>query len=191
MAAHPGLTAIGIALSRLQATTGAHAQAVATAEAATLIEPLDPAALEQLASLHADAGDAAKLQPVAAALRERFGNRPGARYYSAVSSFLRQDFNSALGLARETIAVDPKHAAAHNLLGAIYASMNQPQAARESFETVLRLNPSDASAYTNLGLLALESGDRKSAANLFVEALSLDPQSLAARDGLAQAHAHP
>jgi len=90
-------------------------------------------------------------------------------------------------IARQAVEADGSNPAAHNLLGAIYASMGQRQPARESFEAARRLNPADTSTYTNLGLLALDSGDRNTAAELFTEALILDPQSPAAREGLARA----
>jgi spermidine synthase len=187
IAERPMAASIRVALSKLQAASGSYREAVATAEDACLITPVDPAALEQLASLHADLGDVSKLQPVAAVLQERFADRPGARYYAAASRFISREFDEALRLAREAVAMDSHNAAAQNLLGAINASMGRKEAARESFEAALRLNPADASTYTNLGMLALESGDRRGAAALFIEALSLDPQSAAAREGLARA----
>lgn len=186
MAEKPKLVSVRVALSKLQAATGSLREAIATAEDACLMTPVDPSALEQLASLQADAGDAQKLESVAAALQERFGARPKARYYAAASRFMRREFDEALRLAREAAARDPNNAAAQNLVGAIHASMGQRQAAKESFEAARRLNPEDASTYANLGLLALESGDRRTAAELFTEALSLDPQSAAAREGLAR-----
>lgn len=182
----PGV-ASRVALSKLQAATGAFDAAVATAEEAVRIRPLDPRALEQLASLHADAGDGAKLAPLAAALQANFGDRPAAKYYAAAARFLAGDLAAALQLARDAVAADAANPAAHNLLGAVHASMGQRQEARESFEAARRLNPSDPSTYTNLGLLALDTGDRGTAAGLFAEALMLDPRSPAAREGLARA----
>ena len=73
-----------------------------------------------------------------------------------------------------------------NLLGAIYASLEDRNAARAAFAAALRLDPRDASIYTNLGLLELASANRPAAAGYLREALSLDPRSNAARRGLAQ-----
>jgi len=108
-------------------------------------------------------------------------------YYAAAARFLRGDFVHALGLAQQAVARNPRYAAAHNLLGAIHASLGDRNAARNAFTVALALDPRDASIYTNLGLLELASANTPAATGYFREALSLDPRSEAARRGLAQA----
>jgi spermidine synthase len=189
IAKRPQLPAIRIALSKLLAASGAIDQAIATAREACNIQPVDPAALEQLASLVADVGDAARLGPIVEELRQRFPERPGSHYYAAALSFLRGQYSAALDLARQTVALDPRYPAAQNLLGAIYASLGQTQPAREAFQAALRLDARDSATYANLGLLELASHNRTAAAGFFGEALSLDPASEAARQGLVQARA--
>ena len=174
-AANPETPAPRIALSRLAASTGAFAEAVAAAKEACLIEPIQPAALEQLASLYADVGDAAQLDAVVAELRRRFPSAATTRYYEAAASFLRGDLRHASTLAQESIALEPRRAAAHNLLGAIQASLGQAEQARATFRTALELDARDSATYVNLALLELSSGRPGEAASLFTEALSLDP----------------
>jgi tetratricopeptide (TPR) repeat protein len=58
-----------IALSKLHASMGSDDRAIAAAKTACDIEPIESAALEQLASLYSDAGDPAGLDVVAEALR--------------------------------------------------------------------------------------------------------------------------
>ena len=180
------------ALSKLQAAAGAFDEAIAVAEEASRIEPVDSAALDQLASLYADLGDAGRLDPVVDTLQRRFGGRSTTRYYAAASNFLHGRLPAALDLIQQVIASDPRRADAYNMLGAISARLGQPNEARRAFEAGLDLNPRDSAAYTNLGLLELSSGNRSRAAKLFAEALSLDPASAAAREGLGQSRdPHP
>ncbi len=178
-----------IALSKLEGATGAFAAAVASAEAACLIEPIQPEAFDQLASLYADAGDAAHLDPVVVELRQRFPARATTRYYEAASRFLHGDLARASILAQQSIEMEPEQAVSHNLLGAIQASLGQSEQARAAFQAALGLDARDGATYTNLALLELSSGNDAVAAGLFAEALSLDPGSEAARQGLVRAGA--
>jgi spermidine synthase len=183
--ADPKDTRPRVALSKLQAATGAVEEAIRTAGEASRIESSDPAALDQLASLYADFGDAARLEPTVDLLQRRFGGRPQTLYFAAASSFLQGRLPAALGFIQQVVAADPKRADAYNMMGAIHASLGQVAQARAAFGEALRLNPRDGSAYTNLGLLELSAGGRAQARELFSESLSLDPQSAAARQGLA------
>ena len=67
------------------------------------------------------------------------------------------------------------------------ASAERAIAAREAFESSLRLNAHDSTAYTNLGVLALSEGDRRVAAGFLPKRSWLDPASKTDREGLAQA----
>jgi Flp pilus assembly protein TadD len=175
-----------IALSKLHAATGAFDEALRDAEEASLIKPIDPAALEQLASIDADRGDAARLDPIAETLQRLFPERPMTPYYAAASNFLHERFPTALDFARHAVERDPRRAAAHNLLGAIHASLGETQKARDAFRVALDLDARDSTTYVNLGMLELSAGNRSTAAALFTEALSLDPESPSARQGLAR-----
>ncbi|HEX3701865.1 MAG TPA: fused MFS/spermidine synthase [Vicinamibacterales bacterium] len=188
-AADPANAPVRVELSRVVASTGGFDEAVAFATAALRITPDDPRAGEQLASVFADAGDAARLGPLADALVARFPAQPDARYYHATSLFLSGRTREAAAEARRLVADDPRHARAFNLLGAACATDGQRDCARAAFEASLRLNPHDASTYVNLGTLLLQSGDPPSAIDCFAQALTVDPTSASARDGLAQARA--
>lgn len=185
--ARPRAPAIPIAMSRLLAAAGSFNEAVRAAERAMAIEPLDPGALEQLASVLSDAGDVARLDTVVLQLQRLQPQRAATSYYTASARFLRGQFVDAAGLAEQAVARDPRYAAAHNLLGAIYASLDNRESARAALAAALALNPRDPSIYVNLGLLDLASSNGPAAAGYFAEALSLDPQSDAARQGLLQA----
>ena len=176
-----------IALSKLLATTGAIDEAIAVASEARTIGHHEGAALEQLASVLSDIGDARRLDEIVSKLRLIQPNAARTYYYAAATRFLHGQFDEAVSLARQAVALDPEDAAAHSLVGSSYASLGQRDAARQAFEASLGLDPRDSSTYVNLGILELASGNPKIAEADFAEALSLDPGSAAARQGLAQA----
>ena len=179
--------AISLRASKLLAAAGRFQEAVAMAREASAIEAVEMQALEQLASVFADLGDAGQLERVAARLRSEDPDRASGHYYAAASRFLRSEFAEALSLAHQAVALNPSYSEAQNLIGAIHANLGEHAAAREAFEAALRFDPRDSATYTNLGLLELTSGSRGAAAAYFAEALSLDPASVPARQGLAQA----
>lgn len=176
-----------IVRSKLLAAGGAGDAALAAAEDAVEIRPLRLAALEQQASLVAEAGDVVRLDAVLERLRRVAPDRAPTHYYAAVSKFLRTDFKGAVELAERAIAADPKYAPVYDLAGAAYTKLGRTVDARRAFETSLQFNAHDSTAYTNLGLLALTSGNRAAASGYFAEALWLDADSATARQGLAQA----
>jgi spermidine synthase len=186
-ALQPRAAAPRVSLSRLLAATGAFEDAVSAAREAIAIQPADPDAFDQFASLFSDAADAAGLDDAVSKLRQLFPQRATTFYYGAAWQFLRGRLAEALTLIRQAIELDPKRASSHNLLGAIQANLGQQQLARDAFQTALGLDRRDVTAYSNLALLELSAGNRESAVDLFAEALALDPASAAVRQGLAQA----
>ena len=175
-------------LAEILGARGRFDEATAVATAATRLAPADPAAWEQLASLHADRGDAVRLGEVVEVMRREFPGRAASWYFSASASFLRGDHAAALPLVRRAIDLDPSYADAYNLLGALYATAGDIGAGRNAFRASLRLDPRDAVTYVNLAQLELADGQQNVATDLFAEALTLDPNSREARQGLAQAN---
>jgi spermidine synthase len=185
----PRSAALLVTQSKLLAATRSTVDALEAAREASLLEPVQPMALEQLASLLADAGNRSELEATVRRMEETAPDRPGTWYYAGVLRYLRGEFEETVRLCDRAVTLDSAYAPVYDLLGAARTKLNRPEAAREAFEQSLRLNAHDASAYANLGLLALTAGNRAVAANYFAEALWLDPASRTARDGLAAARA--
>ena len=143
-----------------------------------------PYPLEQLASILADVGDSARLQPVAEALVTRFPDREDSRYYNATSLFLRSRTEEAQEETTRLLALHPLHARGHNLRGILCAALKDRSCARSAFEASIRLNPLDASVYANLGNLHLEQGNVEEAIALFSEAAAIDPTAVEAKEAL-------
>lgn len=180
-------SAVLVARSKLLASIGAGSDALALARQAAQFTPTPVEALEQLASLYADAADTGSLDDVVVQLGRAGPALASASYYSAASAFMRGDAITALGHAQRAVDADPTYAAAYDLMGAALTRQGQGARAREAFEKSLALEPHDSTAYTNIGLLELAAGNRREAANYFAEALWLEPDSAAAREGLRQA----
>jgi tetratricopeptide (TPR) repeat protein len=181
----PATAAMLATRSRLLAARGSLEAALDAAEQAAAITPVQPGALEQLASLLADAGDRNRLDAVVASLQAAAPERAATWYYAGAAKFLDGRFDETVRLAERALSLDRTYAPVYDLLGAAQTKLNRPAEAREAFESSLRFNAHDSSAYANLGLLAMTAGDRAAAVNYFAEALWLDPKSPVARQGLA------
>jgi len=151
----------------------------------------DVPALEQLASVLSDIGDARRLEPVVQRLVKEAPKNTWSHYYAASLFFIQGRLDMALQAARNSVALDPSNAKAHNLIGACLASMGQTDAARTAFETSIKADPREPGTYANLATLELQSANRDKARKYFAEALTIDPNHQAARDGLATVMANP
>ena len=176
-----------VALSKLLASNSLGADALDTAKQAVRLFPGEPEALDQLASVAADAGDVDQLDDAVRQLQARAPERASTLYFSAVSAFIHGRVDEAVRLAERAIAADQSYAPVYDLVGAAYTKLDRAADAKKAFETSLRFDAHDSTAYTNLGLLELAAGNRHAAANHFAEALGLAPNSATAREGLARA----
>lgn len=175
-----------VAISKLMASTGATAEALAIARDAAGMLPVSAAALEQLASLLADAGNLAELDATVARLQATAPQAPAGYYYAGAAAFMRGDVEGAVSRCRQAMARDPEYAPVYDLLGAAHTRLQHPEEARAAFQKSLAFDAHDSTAYTNLGVLELGLGRKREAARYFAEALWLTPDSPVARQGLAQ-----
>ncbi|OHE84929.1 MAG: hypothetical protein A3G75_06970 [Verrucomicrobia bacterium RIFCSPLOWO2_12_FULL_64_8] len=188
-AAEPDNALARVELSHVLAALGHTEEAIAAAVEATRIDPASAEPLEQLASIFADLGDAARLAPIAGTLVERFPAREEGRYYQAAALFLQGRAADAERAIGTLLSVNPRHAKGQNLRGVACASLGNHECAKAAFDASLESNPRDSSVYVNLGYLNLERGDPSAATGFFREALAIDTTSEAARRGLADARA--
>ena len=173
--------------SRLLAARGSADAALDAAKQAAAIQPPQAIALEQLASLYADTGNRAELDATVQALQKVAPGHAATWYYAGASTFLDNRFDETLRHGERALSLDREYAPVYDLIGAAHTRLNQPEKAREAFESSLRFDAHDSSAYANLGLLFLNAGNREAAVNYFAEALWLDADAKVARDGLAAA----
>ncbi|MFN8057863.1 MAG: fused MFS/spermidine synthase [Vicinamibacterales bacterium] len=187
LAQDPGNVAVGVELARLLTATGRAGDAVEIASDLAGRFPTDSRPLEQLASIFADGGDTARLEPVVAALTTVAADAPETAYFQASLAFMKGAFPEAVAAGERVLIKRPNDARTLNLLGAAFATGGDRERARQYFQASLKSDPKDATSYTNLATFELEAANADTAANLFSEALTLDPSSETARRGLIQA----
>ena len=186
-AAEPRNVEVRIELSHVLATLGRMNEAIAAADTALRIDPARPEALEQIGSVVADAGDGARLAPIANELITRFPAREEGLYYRAAAFFLQGRVPEADAAIMQLLKRNPRHAKGQNLRGVVCATLDNAECALAAFTESIRVSPRDPSAYINLGQFHLERGDPATAMDFFSEALAIDATATAAREGLAHA----
>ena len=191
LASAPTNTPAKLALSKVLASQGAVEEAARIPFGVLQSDPGNVPALEQLASVLSDVGDAARLEPVVARLVAEAPRSTWAHYYAGSLFFMQHRLDLAVQAARNAVSLDPVNAKAQNLLGASLASMGQSDAARTAFLASLKADPRDSGTYINLATLELQAGNRERARRYFAEALTVDPMSQSAREGLASMRATP
>jgi type IV pilus assembly protein PilF len=77
--------------------------------------------------------------------------RSRVRLELAAAYFSRGQGTTALDEVKQALVAKPDSPDAYNLRGLIYASLNQPKLAEESFQRALQLNPRDAETMHNYG----------------------------------------
>jgi spermidine synthase len=184
--------------ANIAAATGLSRLVAARGDFQAAAEPLRPwfagtardvRAMDQLASIFADAGDRQRLAAVVSDLQRVAPDAEPTLYYTASLHFMADRPAEAIAAAERLRARNGRHARGLNLLGAAYATLGRSDDARRAFEASIGADPRDPVAYANLGTFELQTGRAERAANYFAEALTLDPSSSPAEQGLAQAMA--
>ncbi|MBN1880827.1 MAG: tetratricopeptide repeat protein [Deltaproteobacteria bacterium] len=113
-------------------------------------------------------------------------DNPEAYFERAVISYRLGNVSSAEDDLLSALTIDPTYARAHNLMGVIHRSRNNPELALASINNAVRYDDSYAPAYYNRGLIKFDMGDWEGAVADFSEAIVryTDDQT----DYLAQAH---
>ncbi len=182
--------------SNIGAATGLSKLIAARGDFRTAAEPLRPLfsgtardvrAMDQLASIFADAGDSSRLAAIVDDLQRVAPESEPALYYAASLHFMAGRTTEAIAVAERLRARNGRHARCLNLLGAAYATLGRQEDARLAFRASTEADPRDPTAYANLGTFELQAGRADVAASSFAEALTLDPSSEIAQQGLVQA----
>ncbi len=97
-------------------------------------------------------------------------------------------FSQAEQLYRQVLVMDPNHADACHLLGAVACQLKQFDVAIEFMSRAVALNPRHAIFRSNLGETFRQAGQLDRAADEFRQALAIDPHLHDARTNLAIVH---
>lgn len=96
------------------------------------------------------------------------------------SDFEQAEYTAAVQRLREVLAIDPRHAFAHNRLGAALVNLGRYPEAEQEFRRAIELEPGFAKPHFNLGIVLFWRGDFASAEAAYLRAVELDPQNVEA-----------
>jgi len=116
--------------------------------------------------------------------------RARVRMELAAGYFGRGQLNTALDEVKLALVAQPELPEAFNLRGLIYAAMNEPRLAEESFQRALQLAPRDADTMQNYGWFLCQQRRYGEADALFEKTLAQPQYRDVARTLLAQGVCH-
>lgn len=119
---------------------------------------------------------------------------PGSRLQEAQEALERGDEGAAAEALRGALALDPRCAPAHAMLGVLLLRRGDREKGRDHLLRALRLDPRTPGAHYNLGICELEAGRRGAALRHFAAELEIDPGHPLARrhyERLRRGHPYP
>ena len=122
--------------------------------------PSDPRAVEQLASVYADAGDAAHLAPLADTLVTRYPQRDKPRFYRTTALLLAGHAREAIDESRQLIGRNPRDPRAQNLLGVACATAGLRECASAHSERRSLRTPATRRRSSTLACTTSNRGNR-------------------------------
>jgi len=110
-------------------------------------------------------------------------------YQSAVSDYDAGRYEQAARKLESVLPYSATSSTVHELLGLVYASLNQSDKAVDQLKTAVQLKPDWVEARTNLGTALLHAGKNELAGEQFRKALALDPQGYDTNHDLGEFYA--
>lgn len=101
-------------------------------------------------------------------------------YAKATAAMASGDFQRALRLYEQAIALDPTHAEAHYKRGNALRLLGRPEAAIAAYDAAIEHNPDYAYAYCNRGSVQHAEGLLEAAEKSFDQAIALTPSDVVA-----------
>lgn len=96
------------------------------------------------------------------------------------SDFAHGQYTAAVQRLCGVLAIDPKHALAHNRLGAAFVNLGRYQEAEQEFRRAIELEPQFAKPHFNLGIVLFWKGDLEAAQAAYLRTVELDPENVEA-----------
>lgn len=104
----------------------------------------------------------------------------------AVQSLQSGQFQQALDLLDQAIALNPSDSETQVLRGIALSQLAQPEAATDAFRKAIMISPYNVKAYYNLAVHNFSQGDKVGAEQMAREAVRIDPKHAGAKDLLAR-----
>ena len=134
-------------------------------------------------------GDLAGLEKESKEVQKSHGDSPSATYVQGLLKELEGEYDQAVRLWQQTLAVEPGHTGALFRLAYHESLRGDPETAIELYERLCNVNPAPIGALLNLGLLFEDDEDDQLAQNCFQKVLDFDPNHPRARLYLADVSA--
>jgi tetratricopeptide (TPR) repeat protein len=106
----------------------------------------------------------------------------------AYGSYQAQQWDSAVAHLEKALAIYPRYAEAHHLLGLIYSQTGKPDQAVRHLQKAVEAYPAFAQAFLDLGYAHQQTARLREAESAFTKSLELYPNFLESRMALASLH---
>jgi spermidine synthase len=151
-------------------------------------DPKNISALEKLAEIYANQGDA-QLPAIVDRLRAIDPENPKALYHFATIRLYEGRLDEAIQLVERILQREPKNIRARNLLAVAYGQTYQPEKADAEFRRSMELaRPEDFVTLNNYGLFLTERGRYQEALDRFNDAIEINPENVQAYVGIGEAY---
>jgi hypothetical protein len=100
---------------------------------------------------------------------------------SATMNIKNRNFETAIPMLRQAMALEPGSAMITTNLGCAYWNLLDFETARKYFRDAMTIDPDHASAYANMGLMLASDNRFDAAQQMFERAINLDPQNASYR----------
>lgn len=152
-----------LAFGLLARTVGKTTEARAAARKILETQPLHPEALFLLAGTCVTTRDSEETRRILTELRARQPDAAGIPAALALLHLAQRDLAAAEKEARQAVALDPKSAAAHEVLGDVLLAADQSEAGREALRTAAGLSPLRSSRRVKYVEALLQAGATEAA----------------------------
>ena len=98
-------------------------------------------------------------------------------FFRSIASYEKGRFPEALADIKRSLELDPSDTSALQQQGNVLFALDQPAAAKQSFEQAMKLSPGEAVTWNNLGVVNERLGDTNAAIAAFRAAAQCNPPS--------------
>lgn len=145
---------------------------------------LENGALARAIELH-QAGQHAQAEALYLEALEARPTDPQILYLLGAVKYERKQFDQAKDFLEKSLSRRPGHTPTQSMLGALYATVGEPEKAIEYLRAVVAATPSSADAFYNLGRALLACQKYSESSKAFESSLALRPDQLKTLDSLA------
>ena len=176
----PDLPAAYFAMGIVYEKMGDQAAAIPAYQRAVALDPKYDEAFDKLGLISYESGKKAEaIEYFKKAVAIAPGSKRAARFYADMGMTYAEsgDFDSAVGVFRKALALNPYLGGVYSALGDLYLSRNQAAAALEMYNNDLKIDQKNSMAFCGLGKAYALLGQKEKGVESLRRALELEPDS--------------